>query len=159
MIRQLARSKHLISILLLPAVVGIGISSAVQGQTASSSPSLRVRNADWNISGDQILITYDLVATKEGEYDVRIVLLNESEKTFKVTPKAVAGDVGDVRGPAKQKVIRWDYTKDLHPNLNGPGYYFGFEVQESGGASPLAIILIVAGLAGVAVLMFSGGDE
>ncbi|HEX9615595.1 MAG TPA: hypothetical protein VGA55_08800 [Bacteroidota bacterium] len=149
----LARSKHLTCIVLIPSILCLGGFFPAQAQTTSDQ-RIRVQNADWNVVGNEIVITYDLIGLQDGKYDVEIAFLNERAREFRLIPNSVSGDVGSVLGAGKGKTIKWDYTKDVSSGLSGSGYYFGFEVTE-GGTSFLTVLLLLGGVVGVFLLIFS----
>ena len=149
----LVRSKHLTCLVLIPSVLCLGVFFPARGQ-ATSDQRIRVQNADWHVVGNDIVITYDLVGPKDVKYDVEITFLNERAREFRLIPISVTGEVGSVLGAGKGKIIKWDYTKDVPSGLSGSGYYFGFEVSE-GGTSFLTILLLLGGVAGVFLLIFS----
>ena len=166
MIQTLARSTSVPSLVLIPLILLLGLGTTASGQTTSSQET-RVRNADWNIVGDEIVVTYDLIGSEQGDYDVTVTFLNET-RSVRLPLTAVTGDIGTVRGPAAGKTIKWSYKKDIPIGMSGDGFYFGFEVSfkgptrasvksESGGFPFVGLLLLIGVVAGVFVL--TGKDE
>ena len=159
MIQSLSRSKRILSLLLIPAILLLGMASSLSGQTVQTEP--KVKNADWDIVGDEIVVTYDLVGTEQGDYQVEVMFLNETKKSVRIPLKNARGDIGTVRGPAAGKTITWSYKDDIPAAMYGEGFYFGFEIGfkgagEKSGVSFFGIVLLLGLVAGIALLIAWG---
>ena len=168
MFRKTIRPRSVLSLYSIPLVLLFVQLSALHGQTVQA-PEPTVRNADWRISGDEIVVTYDLSAAGQGDYDVAVTLLNENDKSIRISLKSADGDIGTVRGPATGRTITWSYKKDLPDQTSGKGFYFGFDVkskgqtaaipEEAGSGFPLLAVLLVVGAVTGAVLLLSAGGQ
>lgn len=71
----------------------------------------RIENIDFNLVGDDIIITYDIINSAPGEkFDIEIEIYTESGK--KPDAKSLSGDVGkDVAG-GRGKSVTWDFKND-----------------------------------------------
>jgi len=158
MIQSLSRSKRILSLLLIPSILLLAMASSMQGQTATGP---KVRNADWNIVGDEIVVTYDLVGTEQGDYQVDVTFLNESNKSVRIPLKNARGDIGTVRGPAAGKTITWSYKNDIPATMYGEGFYLGFEIGFKGTGEKSGIsfdgVILLLGLVGFVVFLTTGG--
>jgi hypothetical protein len=123
----------------------------------------RIENARWQVSGDIVIITYDLIGNADLVYDVSITLTRESDKNFKFFPVSVTGAVFKGKHAGLRKEIRWQYKKDVPEGLSGDDYAFVFNVQiikEEGGSN---LLYYLAGgavvLGGAAFLILSGSKQ
>ncbi|MQY78833.1 MAG: hypothetical protein GH151_06515 [Bacteroidetes bacterium] len=71
----------------------------------------RIENIDFNLVGDDIIITYDIINSAPGEkFDIEIEIFTESGK--KPDAKSLSGDVGkDVAG-GRGKSVTWNFQND-----------------------------------------------
>jgi hypothetical protein len=113
-----------------------------------------VTNVNWTIDGEDIIITYDLVAPINTTYDIGLTMLREGSPTFSVVPRSVEGDVGQGDFSGAGKTIRWHFRSDVPEGLYGEGYYFQITVKPVGGGLPwYTVALGVAVLGGVVALL------
>jgi hypothetical protein len=117
---------------------------------------INVRNVDWGIEGDVVVISYDLIALPEKEYEVSVVLLREGYPNFRLVPTTVTGDVGTGQSSGVGRRIRWAYKQDAPGGLEGGGHYFEVTAEEAGGSNTLLYIAAGAAVVGGAVLLLSG---
>jgi hypothetical protein len=122
----------------------------------------RIENARWQVAGDVVIITYDLVADANFAYDVNVTLTRESNKSFRMAPRTVTGAIGKGKFAGVRMEIRWEYKKDVPQGLEGEDYVFEFAVnviREEGGSNLWYYIggLGLAGAAAAAVLL--GGSK
>ena len=122
--------------------------------------TILLRNIDWKIEGDIVIIIYDLDAPTDQEYDVQAVLHDEGNPSFAFVPEAVTGDVGKGKFVGIGKQIRWKYRKDFPSGLQGERYYFEIIVERAGGGmSWLLLGLGAAAAGGGAALLLFGKKE
>jgi len=126
-----------------------------------ASDSVYVANATFVMIGDTVIITYDLIAPPETQFDVTLVLRKASEPDFAITPSSITGSVGRVRGGGYKTVI-WNYRKDVPATLKyGQDYWFEITATSIEEGSSLKWWHYAAGgigaLAGVFIL--SGGGD
>jgi hypothetical protein len=113
---------------------------------------VRILNQEVRMEGDVAVISYDFDAPTGESYLVTLVLLRESDPSFRTVPSNATGDIGEVKDTGPGKVIRWEYKKDFPAGLAGEDYYFRVEVSRPGGASPwLWAGIGAAAVAGVVV--------
>jgi hypothetical protein len=123
---------------------------------------IKVQNPRWALEHDIVVVTYDLVADSEGEYEISITLRRDSDKSFKIVPRSVVGAVGKGKFTGVNLKIRWEYQKDVPQGLSGEDYFFEFVVspiEKAQGSSFLTYAAIAAGIGAVAlaaVLIFGG---
>jgi len=123
----------------------------------------KIENARWEVSGDVVVITYDLVGNSDLVYDVGIALTRESDKNFRIVPASVSGAIGKGKHAGLKREIRWEYKKDVPQGLSGEDYAFVFDIQivkEEGGSNLLYYLAggaLVVG--GAAVLLLSGSKS
>jgi hypothetical protein len=123
----------------------------------------KIEHARWEVSGDIVIITYDLVGDTNLTYDVSITLTRESDKNFKIFPVSVTGAIFKGKHAGLRKEIRWQYKKDVPQGLSGDDYAFVFIIQiikEEGGSNLLYYLgggALVLG--GAAVLLLSGSKN
>jgi hypothetical protein len=125
----------------------------------------RIENARWGVSGDVVVITFDLVGNSDLTYDVSITLTRESDKNFKIVPASVTGSIGKGKHAGLRREIRWDFKKDVPQGFSGEDYAFMFSIQiirEEEGSNLLYYLAggaLVAGGAAVFLLSSSKSAE
>ncbi len=123
----------------------------------------RVENARWEVSGDIVIITYDLICSADLMNDVSITLTRESDRNFKIVPASVTGAIGKGKHAGLRKEIRWQYKRDVPQGLSGDDYVFVFNIQiirVEGGSNLLYYLAggaVVVG--GAALLLLSGSKK
>jgi len=71
----------------------------------------RIENIDFNLAGDDIIITYDIINSAPGEkFDIEIEIFTESGK--KLDAKSLSGDAGKDISGGRGKSVTWDYKND-----------------------------------------------
>ena len=145
-------------IVLLPPLMLFLLNVQLLGQDVPG----RIENARWEVSGDVVVITYDLIGDADLVYDVNITLTRESNKNFKIVPVSVAGAVFKGKHAGLRKEIRWQYKKDVPAGLSGDDYAFVFNVQiikEEGGSNLLYYLAGGAVVVGGAALLLLSGSK
>ena len=120
---------------------------------------LRVSNVDWKVQGEIIVITYDLNTAGNEQVKVKISLLNENDKSVKIVPQTITGDIGEGNFNGTGRTIRWDYLKDIPQGLQGEGYYFEINAEKVGGGMPWLYIAAGAAAVGGAVVLLGGSKS
>ena len=121
--------------------------------------NIRVENVNWKVEGDRVLITYDLIGPLDQTFFITVKLFRESVSSFKLIPRKTSGDVGKGKFAGKNRVIYWDYLKDVPGGLQGEDFYFEISAEKVtrskkwlipvlGGAAAVAVIGTVAILSG-----------
>ncbi|MBI5218282.1 MAG: hypothetical protein HY958_05060 [Bacteroidia bacterium] len=92
-------------------IIGFLIAYVVIANTAFSQTKAEIKNVDFTISGDSMIITYDIGKIRDNErFNVSINIKTVSGKT--IVPKNLIGEVGEnIRGGSKKKVI-WNIKND-----------------------------------------------
>ncbi len=122
----------------------------------------RIENARWEVAGDVVVITYDLIGDSNLAYDVQVTLTRESNKSFKLVPRAVTGSVGRGKFAGTRMEIRWNYKQDVPQGLEGEDYAFEFViniVREEGSSNLLYYLGGGALAAGAAAAVLLGGGK
>ncbi|MCD4735597.1 MAG: hypothetical protein K8R53_06105 [Bacteroidales bacterium] len=71
----------------------------------------KIINIDFNLVGENIVITYDIVNYVPGEkFDITIEVITESEK--KLDARSLTGDVGRNITGGNNKTVTWDFKND-----------------------------------------------
>ena len=145
--------------MLLPPLMSLLINAQVFAQDVPA----KIQNAQWELSGDIVIITYDLVGNSDLTCNVSIALTRESDKNFRIVPASVTGAIGKGKHVGLKREIRWEYKKDVPQGLPGEDYAFVFDIQiikEEGGSNLLYYLAggaLVVG--GAAVLLLSGSKN
>jgi len=95
--------------------------------TAFSGEEIAVRNVRFDLSGNKILIAYDLVGPSDQTYVVKVILKRRQIPSFEYVPKAVSGDVGEGKYAGAGRQVNWDILRDYPNGLEGDDYYFRVE--------------------------------
>jgi len=127
-ISSVASMQRPISIALLIPLILLLIQAEAFAQE-KAGPEGRIENARWTVEGGVALITFELVAPVEKEYEITIILRRARDKSFGFAPKSVAGAVGKGKF-AGQREIRWDFQKDVPAGLVGDDYWFEITATE-----------------------------
>nr|NQU88937.1 hypothetical protein [Bacteroidota bacterium] len=96
--------KHIVLsiIVMLPFVIG---------STAFAQSKANVENVDFNLEGENLVITYDISKVKSGEtFNVSVNITTASGS--KINAFALSGDIGPGVYGGKYKRIVWDLVKD-----------------------------------------------
>jgi len=94
-------------------------------QTQSySQKRINAFNITWQVVNDNVEILYDLPADLTQEVYVQPILIRDSDKNFKITPKSLTGDFGKGQYQGAGKKIVWSYLQDVPQGLSGDDYSF-----------------------------------
>ena len=160
-ILNMTKSIRPITVLLLPILMIFLLGGTAFGQERQDAKG-KIENAQWKVSGDVVVITYDLVSDTAISYEVHVTLTRESNRSFKLVPKSATGAVGKGKFAGSRMEIRWEYKKDVPEGLEGDDYSFEFVVnviREEGGGSNWLYYVGGVGLAGVAAAVLLGGKK
>ena len=91
---------------------------------------IHVENVNWIVQGNKVVITYDLLAPQNQIFFVSVKLLRESVSSFQVIPRKTSGYVGKGKFAGKNRVIYWDYLKDVPGGLQGEDFYFEISAEK-----------------------------
>jgi hypothetical protein len=124
-----------------------------------------VENVRFEISGDQVIIDYDLFGSTDEEYAVQVLVKRTSDASFEYRPLNVSGDVGEgvLSGMAKRAI--WNLKEEFPQGLEGDDYYLLVSVRTMDSGTPL-LLWVGAGVVaagGIATLLLlsnqSAGEE
>lgn len=101
-------------------------------------------------------IEYTLTGDPLQSYDVEITFRRESVSAFSITPKALTGDVKDVKADGKRKRIVWKYLHEYTPDPTAEDYYFKLSAQPVSGGIAWYYYVGGAALAGGAAAFLLG---
>ncbi len=102
---------------------------------AQAEDRIEVMNVDYKISGNKIIVSYDLSGPLDKEYKVALTLRRESQSDFEYEPKEVSGYVGENCKGGKGLEIEWDFIKEFPKGLSGNDYYFKVDAEMVKGRS------------------------
>lgn len=96
--------------------------------------SIHLKNGNWYVDGDEVIITYDLEVINDNDCEVSITLKNEKDASFHrvhLDPDSrfVKGDCGKIKLPGPGMKVRWRYKSEYPNGFPGEGYYFSIEVE------------------------------
>ncbi|HEV8538024.1 MAG TPA: hypothetical protein VGR15_03780, partial [Bacteroidota bacterium] len=148
-----------ISFLLAIALLLQGVPCSI----ALGKAETRTANVRFELSGDKIIVHYDLIAPPGDMCTVSVLLKKESDPLFSYSPKATTGDVGQGVAAGVAKKIAWDIKKEYPHGLTGTDYYFVVIAEGLSSGSNL-LLWAGAGVAAVAggiaaILLLSKQDE
>jgi hypothetical protein len=121
-LRLSLRARTLGNVLLIAFVVQLAAPS-VQAAVGDGDEG-RIANARWRVEGNVVVITYDLIADANLEYEIKVVLRRQSDPRFQFVPRSLSGAVGKGKFVGTNRVIRWDYRKDVPQGFSGDDYLF-----------------------------------
>ena len=110
-------------------------------------------NIDWVLQGTAVLISYDLNAPADQQFEVHLILRDENNPSFSIEPQLVSGDVGSEVYGGKQKHISWQYRTEVPGGLKSDKLYFVVTAKPAGGGFPWLVILGIAGVGGGAAAL------
>jgi hypothetical protein len=122
----------------------------------------RVENASFSMRGDAVIITFDLVGSPDDSYILTIRLRKGDDSTMSIVPQSLVGDVGEVRGGGKRKVVVWNYRNDVPETFKyADDYWFEIQAVPKPGGLPVGVLIALGIAAGVTAyaLSSSGADE
>ena len=144
--------------LLLPLLIAL-----IQPSLRASPPEKgRFSNLRWQMEGEKVIITYDLISDVKDPFTIQLMLRNEKDPSYNRVPKAVSGNIGENQFPGTGKRIVWDYKKDARAGIEGDGYYFELIGEPAGGGFPWLYVAGGALLAGGVIAVVaskSSSDE
>ena len=128
---------------------------------ARAGEDVTVRNVRFELSGQLIIVFYDLQGPEGGDYTVKLLLKRKQDPSFQYAPRTLTGDVGQGRFAGINRQITWDIQKEFQEGLEGADYYFVVEAEMI--SSRTSILWYIGGgaaiVAGVAVLLLGKGAQ
>jgi len=123
------------------------------------SDDSRIVNVKPNYDRGQLKIFFDLEAEKEEEHNIELSIMDKLTKQI-IGAKQISGDIKEIK-PGKNKVITWQYKKDLDKNTQLKNYEIKISVEETGGIAWYIYAGGSAALVGgvIAILAGSKGEE
>jgi hypothetical protein len=122
-------------------------------------------NSSFELSGDKILIYYEINGDADQDYDVSVVLKRTSLLSFEYTPSDLQGAVGTGKFAGSKKTITWNLNKkETDIFSEGEDYYFQVKAlkKSSGGMSWLYYVggaVLGGGAAALILLKKSSNDN
>ena len=141
-LNKLFCARRPIALITLLSLLLLSVEALALPRTVQDAP-IRVRNQEWKVEGNVVVVTFDLDGPSEKIYIVSVVLLREDDSRFRLTPKSVQGNIGEGVSAGLSRKIVWEYRKDVPQGLAGEGYYFEIvaRIHEAGGGSWLYYLL------------------
>lgn len=103
----------------------------------ATSGAQQIFHPAFTVSGDSILVTYDLAANPDDELTVSLTLRMESVPGFRIIPATVSGDIGTGKFGGRNRKIIWLASRDFAIDPNVDDYYFEIHwATVSGGGIP-----------------------
>jgi len=124
-------------------------------------PEVRVEGSRFFMVRDSVLISYYLDMPEQATALVSIELRRDDDSSFSLIPKSLTGAIGSVRGPG-QKVILWDYRKDVPKDFeSGGNYRFRVTATMESHETPWWVYALAGtgAAVGAAILIGVGGDD
>ena len=104
--------------------------------------SQNVANIKAEISGNQVLITYDLAGTKNDLYNVQVFC---SSDNYSLPLKFVTGDAGANVKEGSYKKVYWDYSKENSTNMQNINFKIEAVVSSRVAESGFDVIILKNG--------------
>ncbi|MEG8948021.1 PEGA domain-containing protein [Rosettibacter firmus] len=83
-----------------------------------------IKNLRFQKKGYYYEINYDLSDNNDTKYNVKLYLVDKSQKYERLVPlEHVYGDINEVKGPGKNKVIRWDFINEYPQGIENNNLY------------------------------------
>ena len=114
----------------------------------SFAQDVKVKDVRFEQKGEDIFVYYDLEGNFHKKYKVSLSLSDNFGSTFTIKPRSVRGDVGENMVAGNNKQIIWHMTKDFPEGLEGEGFVFGVEAEQTGGGSKSLYYILGAGVVG-----------
>ena len=91
------------------------------------SEDITVRNVRFELSGNRVIVAYDLLGSSDQLYLIKVTLKRRQAPAFEYVPKAISGDVGEGKYSGVGRQAHWVILR-VYPNgLEGDVYYFRVE--------------------------------
>jgi hypothetical protein len=103
------------------------LAAALTPSLALSAESIAVNNVRFEVSGNKIVITYDLIGSPDETYMIKVTLRRKQVPSYAYVPKSVTGDVDEGKYNGTGRQIHWDILRDHPDGLEGDDYYFRIE--------------------------------
>ena len=84
-------------------------------------------NVRFQLSGNRIVVTYDLTGPVDREYNVKLMLKRKQIPSYEYAPKALTGDFGTGKFGGSGRQITWEILREYPNGLEGDDYYFRIE--------------------------------
>jgi len=141
-----------------PIIISIKLEHDISLLPNISSLNNLVSNIEFELEVEQLKIFYDLSGDKENEYNITLVLTERATNNINEI-KQISGDVENVK-PGKNKVIIWQFRKEIENNINLKNYDLKISAEKKGGIAWYLYAgggAVVAG--GVLAIILGGGKE
>jgi len=147
-------AKSISAVLLTAFLTELLMPTAVPAQDGPKATNVR-----FDISANQVIITYDLRGRADETYGVNLTLHKEKDNSRTYRPRLISGDVGRNVAPGEGRKIVWDLRKEIPNGLEGSGYYFVVAVEKEGSGFPWWTGAAVVGAGLIGLLVFSSGAD
>ena len=105
-------------------LISLIIFSSLNIPLHANKNDIQIKNLDWWVEDNVVVIKYDLLAPAHRRYNVNILLRREILHDFYIQPQNISGDVGQGAFAGENRIIRWLYLEDVPQGLKGDDYYF-----------------------------------
>lgn len=110
-------------------LVSLLLAEPLAPSLAFSGEDITVKNVRFEVSGNRILITYDLTGPSDQTYIIKVTLKRRQIPSYENVPKTVSGDIGEGKYSGTGRQINWEMLRDYPNGLEGDDYYFRIEAK------------------------------
>ncbi|MBF8295692.1 MAG: hypothetical protein HW389_2237 [Bacteroidetes bacterium] len=126
---------------------------------ARSGEDIAVVNVRFQVSGNKIVVSYDLTGPSDRDYSIKLILRRKQVPSYEYAPKALAGDYGVGKFGGSGRQITWEILREYPNGLEGDDFYFHIEATLSSSGSNLLYYLGGGAAAVGAVVYFVVGKK
>jgi hypothetical protein len=126
---------------------------------ARSGEDIAVVNVRFQVSGNKIVVSYDLTGPSDRDYNIKLMLKRKQVPSYEYAPKALAGDYGVGKFGGSGRQITWEILREYPNGLEGDDFYFHIEATLSSSGSNLLYYLGGGAAAVGAVVYFVVGKK
>ncbi|MEM4325846.1 MAG: PEGA domain-containing protein [Candidatus Pacearchaeota archaeon] len=115
-----------------------------------------ITNLRFQKKGYYYEINYDLRDNTNDKYDVKLYLVDKSQNYERLVPlKYVYGDINEVKGQSKNKVIKWDFINEYPQGIENNNLYLLLKSEKIKSKIPWYIYPAIIGGAATYIIMRS----
>ena len=108
-----------------PVFLALTMTSA----TARAGDDVLVTKVRFELSGQKIIIHYDLQGPADNTYRVKLLLKRKQLPAYEYGPRSLSGDVGEGKFTGANRQIVWEIQRDSVGALEGADFYFVVEAE------------------------------
>ena len=108
-------------------LVSLLLAEPLAPSLAFSREDISVKNVRFEVSGNKIVIRYDLAGPVDRVYQVKMSVKRRQLPSYELIPKVLAGDIGEGKFGGSNRQITWEILQDSPNGLEGDDYFFHIE--------------------------------